>query len=493
MIKRKQVVSIYLAGLAYLFLTSLNNLWSGSIDFSLHYSVVRGIRTTMASIDRNSGIWGAPFEYSTMSHKIAALLSQVVDSDILAIQMISMSALFIIWTIIFLLIRLIPGDASLYALIIITFSIVLNDIWFDFELWGNEIISNYFYSQIVAQSFSLIVIFFFIRNTQTHGIQYANMIMLALGIWMTSKIHLVPALVLLGVMFFICLTELKKQKINYWTMNLLGIFLFILSLILVGPDFAAMRYVSSNNGSLVLRNSPDSNYLIGYALILSLLSFILIRISSNQSKLNNSEHLIYRILAFMGISVSALCTIQKIALYLNVGSEYAVKKYAFSIYTLILLTSSIILGVLFNQIRKSKQQDVLRKRLNQSPYFYLICAFLTLALIMPRSGVVKTSELVHYEKLMTELNNELPRTDRKVIVLKLGVGLPAFDFMYTSGIFGTPFYESVEDVVINRELSTIHKYKYLITSEKISSKNSELCLLEERGSYLIYDHMCIRE
>jgi hypothetical protein len=148
------------------------------------------------------------------------------------------------------------------ALIAFAVLLIANRIIFKLNIFGSELVDNYFFSQLFAQAGMLCVLAIALlleRCEIRRGYRYAFLIVAILVI---EGAHLLPALELLVCMGVLVLSDLVDRWIGKRTASHAGFYTYLLlsgsvllgtaAAVLVHPTFGAMRMISENNGDLTV-------------------------------------------------------------------------------------------------------------------------------------------------------------------------------------------------------------------------------------------------
>lgn len=374
------------AGILVFLLFISKYLFSSSVDLAHHYALIDNLSKYLTVNEQYENL-GAMSLYPNFSHWLAVIWGAFFNSNMVGMSCVSMLSLVVIWFVIAIFILNLPPVVSLLSfLFIFIVGLFSNDLR---ALYGQEIIGNFFYSQLVGESiaFSVLLLAFFLFEK----IKILTPILLFSSL-LLAYFHLLPALQILGLSFLIILFDVyTKKKIDYslllWFAGGAGLFLF-------HPSFEAMRLISANNGVLsfpFMSSSDDINYITLFSLFVVSFFMSVYFIFSDKFTLYKSM----KLLSFFSLSSSILMLLQTIALFLGYGSEYAVKKYIFTLVSLLTIQICVVIAYHINVFfeRKYRIEFCL-------PHIFVASVF---SILMITSGLcVKPnfllSELVRTEK-----------------------------------------------------------------------------------------------
>ncbi|MGE6527569.1 hypothetical protein ACQKEM_00835 [Pseudomonas sp. NPDC077382] len=338
--------AILLAALCGLFYVG-PDFWSGSADYAHHYALVA----------RLYDLWGMPSSvddslgemnyYPRYAHVLGASLGVIVKSPFLGMHLLGLVSFIFLWISLGLLLARhanedIPGVALFAAV-----GMVLAG-YFRLEVFGYEIIGNYFYPQLVGQSILFAALFAHVWFGAANKSPVYGYLFLAVVAAALPGVHLLPALELLAVTATYILLDYFFVRRTSRIDLIMGGFIFFCAFfaLVMNPSFSAMKSIAENNGDLFLRysNSVSSLAIIASSvMVLSLALLFPYVVGGSKRNLDGTY-----VFAVFGLAVSGLFGLQMVALMFGVGSEYAIKKYAFGINSSMLLLASVGSGRVFS-------------------------------------------------------------------------------------------------------------------------------------------------
>lgn len=444
-ISSRLYLPLILAMAVLLIVGAIDSIWSGSVDLAHHYALVARISeywTMPAGADPSLGEMNY---YPRSSHIMAAVAGKFFGSPLIGIQLITLTSIILLWASLSHMVLSLPKKMEMITVVTLAILLSLNRIWVHVDIHGHEVVGNFFYSQLVAQAiiaFSLAVAMSMDRNAISAPVRYSALLVF---IYFTAGIHLLPALQLLC--FFLALigleflTQLDREKKRNIPSMLLGCAFMLLGIMLLArhPSFAAMKEISKNNGSLPLKYIGTIKAISAYSLFIAALSGCIVFqwFKLNQIR-QTRQWILLKYVGLYGLAVSGLCLLQVFALKMGQGSEYAVKKHAFALNTVLLLELALLPLLIYLKKRQYKLPIYPAKV--PGTFFLLLIPALTafsFLVITPREKVYDTSDLVKLEKDLQEHRETLLSyaPDKIVYVLPSDKIPSTVAYMMTIGVF----------------------------------------------------------
>lgn len=323
--------------------------YSSSPDVAHHYALIRWLLEHWSIQDQAPAVLGEMAVYPRYAHVLAAALGMLMGSPFMGMQAVTALALAGCWSAIALSSRLFPGRASwvftgaLFALL------AVNHFTAGLDLFGHEIVVNYFYSQIAGQACFMAIVVLAARIDYPQ--EPATAAFPALGVIAASLllagVHLLPAIE--GIAYGLLLLAIHACSRTRWLPRLVllgAVTLIAAALLLRHPAYAAMRAISDNDGYLPLAQLTNIHRVLALAVFTGLVSLALIVRSIAGHRLHR-EHgaAIARHLGAAGAAIAALCVLQAIAAAAGAGSNYACRKYAFGLTTFAIVNVAALIAL----------------------------------------------------------------------------------------------------------------------------------------------------
>ncbi len=464
-----RTLPLLLGGLALL-VRLADPLWNSSVDLAHHYALAARLGQHWllpAAYDHSLGEMNV---YPNGAHVLAALVGRVAGSTLLGLQLMANAAYLAVWAVLLLLLRQLPARAAVLSGVTLGLLLLLNRSLQLAELHGNELIANFFYSQLVGQAGALLALLGAMRLERAGQPAGWRYLLLLAAIGVLCSVHLKPALELLAALALSCALDLHTA----WSRGqrriaLLPALLAPLAgaLLLVShPGFAVMRSLSEHDGVVVVRylNSP---LIVGlYAGALLLVSLALLyrwRQAAAADAANGVALLGLKYISLYGAACSLMCVLQSVALVFDIGSAYAVKKYLYGLHTALLLELCLLPALLLGWYRAQDRQPLRRQAvLLLSPLLLALAVLCTLPTSAP---LASTAALVRIERQLTDLRAlrlaEAP--DHYTYVARLDGVSPVVSYMFSIGIFGVPRNSNAGDVLGGRMPSDLSQVGHLLS------------------------------
>lgn len=481
---------------AIFILLNIDSMWSWSVDLAHHYALAFRISEHWSLVSNTDPTLWEMNIYPRGGHIIAAIIGAFVNSTFLGIQLTTLLSFSLLWLSAVYLLKSLPGPVGTVALSVALILFLINHFFLGFQLHGYEVINNFFYSQFVAHAFLYFCLIFAMSVEKKIGVLRAGILLTPLML-IVATIHLLPALLLLGVIVGLIATFLCFDRKNMGvelSSYLIGTFTLILAVsgIFLHPSFSAMRAISENNGALELNNISYPLGLVSICLLVLTSSTILF--VQWLKKKGDTDYLAAKYLAIYGLVAVGLCLVQYLLTYFGKGSDYAVKKYGFGIITIMFMQSSVIISIL---LVGSKRFNFhwLRNHLSNFNLFLLFS--LSLVLLFFNTPTVKSldvSDLVSLERrLVNRVDLYIPHSGDGKSAAVIGLdGLPStVNYMFSIAIAKTPRALAIPDILVKNGISQPNDYGYIVSSSVNKVYGSIGCNSLASGDISIIKASCL--
>lgn len=494
-----QILLVFSAGI-FLVIINMDSMWSYSVDLAHHYALAFRISENWILPVIDDPTLGEMNFYPRISHTLAAIIGLFFNSTFLGIQLISLMALALLWGAVIFILNTLPLRVAYISSIGLMCLLATNRGYLGFEVHGAELVGNFFFSQMVAQSVVVFVIATAIYLEIKKHKEYTIIFFLIIITFIATGIHLLPALELLGVFCgiivinnYILLNGARHQRLKMHLWYLAAITAAVASVFL-NPAFTAMRKISENNGGLLLTHISNTIELILLCLLVLVISVLLL-ILWNKNK-DNSGYVAIKYLGLYGGSMALLCLAQIAVLKFGYGSEYATKKYAFGLFTHLFISFPILMGFFLENISSNIFfDDSLKKGLLRSTIVLLTYsgAFL---LSIPQTKTIDTSDVVSLERQLIALRDvALPTSSIKSnVVIGLADMPVTINYMFSIAIMKTPRLIAIPDILVSHQINDISNYNAILTSVDSKPYYLSTCKLPvSSGSIALLDADCVGE
>jgi hypothetical protein len=293
----------FLIGSAYFVVMRLGSLWTWSVDLAFHCAIVSRLMSGehfYASDPVIDVLAGHP----SISHSMAAIVGGIVDSPVMGLQVVALVFLIAMWG----TMALAAGATRIKNALLPTFLalVLLNGLFPRAEIFGNEIIGNYFFPQLVSQSLAVGILLLsgnFERRGVSPEIRY---FFLALCVPMLVFVHLFSALEVAGVLLLLvisdCYFDLRLRQAIFWGS---AVVVAVLTAVF-HPYFPTWVLYSHNNGALTYRYIGGAGGAVMLATItLAISAGVLYQLSQLDAE-DRADRLFLKYVAAFGVSCSSL-------------------------------------------------------------------------------------------------------------------------------------------------------------------------------------------
>jgi hypothetical protein len=327
-----------------------------------------------------------------------------------------------------------------------------------------------------------------------------NLVMAVCILPMTG-VHLLPALEILGVLAGLVVLDfmvIEGAGRRSWKNLLIGILIVIGTVlgVVLNPDFAVMKDIAANNGGLALPYFQKIGRFGGLAAFVMALSCALIFVWWKTEDRDKYDFIPIKYIGLYGASVGLLCILQFVALRFGIGSEYAVKKYAFGIETILLLEAAVLAALLFRSLSRKWLDS---RKFADSPGGFLLILLLTsgcyyCALPYNSTNAFDTSDLVSLERQIRSIRDTvLPNLPNKSDIVLDIPGFPtSVNYMLSIGLLKTPR-DLAARIIMTPQPSDLAKIGSIVTAEGSPYNIPECRRLSLRSSLVLLDGGCVAD
>lgn len=472
-------------------------IFSGSVDLAHHYVLVSRLTEYghLPSVDDPS--LGEMRIYPRLSHQVASGFARILGSPLAGMQLVVLLSMIAIWAAIGFMLSTLPPRQARSTTLIALVGVVLAAVVFHLNFWGGEVVANYFFAQFFAQAVAVVTLVFALMLSRGGWSRFAVYGVLIIGIIVTEYAHLLPALELLGFLWLLAVFEQYRQPDRWSMRSLLLTAVFPIAglvAVVVSPVFRAMALISENNGSLPLSHVPNNAALL--ALVVATLGSSILALR-RWARLNDPDkerqQLAVKYFALLGLSISILCLLQFAALAFGGGSDYACRKYAFGMWTVLLINVSLLL------VRPARSEEKAESRPRPIATALDYCAIALLVggavlAVFPRQKFLSLSNLISMERRLTTLKAAMPAEPPGTWTYAVQLpGEPAvIDYLFTVGLFKTARSENAMNVLLDRDLSGTSQNTVIVAEKDTSRYDVQACRLPSPDSGLaVIDGTCL--
>ncbi|KTB75598.1 hypothetical protein ACTAB9_07795 [Pseudomonas syringae] len=480
----------------WLMLSNIDVLRSQSVDLAHHYALAYRIAENFNLINSNDPTLGEMNYYPRLSHIVAAIVGWPMHSTFLGLQIVSLMSLAAIWGAFIYMLNTLPRRVATASTLTLALLLIVNRYAFHFEVYGGEIVGNYFYSQLVGQAVAILSIAVAVLLEVRRGRSTAYVFLIGV-IAINTGVHLLPTLELLGLLGGLVLFNAysdfldKKLSIPAAVASLL-VPIVALAGVVLNPAFSSMRKISENDGALIFFNITYPTGIATLCVLGIILSVVLLILHVKNKPMLGYPAIKY--LAIYGGAVSCLCLLQMVLVKYGMGSDYAVKKYVYGIVTHLFVSLAILLGFVF--CRKSSGESDVSNNYSLPYALFIAVSFYAVfnASVLTREAY-DLSDLVQLEKKLDALALQLPATENgeNDVVIGLEGKSPVFDYLFSISIFKTQRELAISDVLIANSLHDYAKYSRVITSAGAKTYDIKECQTFSGAGVSVSTAECLSE
>lgn len=418
-------------------------LWTDSVDLAHHYTLAERLSETgtwIGRVDWRDGRYDGSLsemaEYPRGAHMLAAVAGRIFGSTLIGMQMVALLAVIGTWSGFAAAIGTLPNRSAIVAASATAVLLATCKIWLHLPVHGDEIVGSYFFAQLVAQCVEIWVVMLLITLIR-RGSPSVFVIGLAIAaVAVIACFHLLPAVELLA--FVGCWLAFDLLSAGHdragWLRGLAAAAATMIvgvTLILLHPSFDAMRRISENNGALDTALIDRPAALVALALAAGLASMAVLMLWRN--RLAVADHAAVKLLALHGIAVALAALAQFAAWRLGFGSEYAVKKYAYGLFSALLIDAGLAAALAPWRQWPSWLPAVSRF----SPMALSVVAFFSVLPAGEMTGLARIVALEGQIKLLRD--TRLPWSDgRADVVVGLNGTSPRISYLLSIGVLRMP-------------------------------------------------------
>jgi len=485
-LSRMQVFLLCCLG-AVLVVLQLDTGTSNSIDLAHNYVLALRIAQDWHLAPGDITMGEMNF-YPAGSHTIAALVGMLFKSTFIGLQATAFAAVALAWGALLWLLNTLERRTALAASALLAVLLWANHAFLGLDLHGAEIMGNFFYPQMVAQALALLAIAIAVR-LDAGAPRAAVALFLVAAIYCVARVHLLPALELLGMLCGLALLHVLVLPRAARTRGALGAALAVaggLAAVLFNPAFAAMRKISEINGTLnlVLLSSKPALVLLCLA-VLGAALFLL--------WMWQRDRIGARTLAFLaayGGSIALLCLLQLVLLQFGLGSDYAVKKYAFGLSSFLFISVAIVLGRLL-AARAAAAAPLPGLAPGLVALVALAVAFTHCTRWVKQND---NSDAVAIERQLLAMQNSrlgTPPAGKANVVVDLKDQSWTTNYLFSIALARTPRQLAMDHVLHSNELGALDQYHTIISTRNASRYGFTDCDRAGSGPLVMLDAACV--
>ncbi|MEW6372029.1 MAG: hypothetical protein AB1584_13915 [Pseudomonadota bacterium] len=467
-------------------------VWSTSVDLAHHYALVFRLSENWHFVPDDPTL-GEMNVYPRGSHIAAALAGMAFGSPFMGLHVVALGSMALLWMSCLAILYAAPRRTGPLSALVLALLVVLN--FGGFRLHGAEISQNYHYAQLVAQALVFVALAAAIRlEGRVH--RFGIYLFLLGALLVVMPVHLLPALELLGVLAGLLLLDLVVAP-GGTRARLRGVPVAVavlaagIAIVVLHPTFATMRAISSHNGGASL-GPLGPVWSVGLVSVIVLASVVPLLRAWHRDR---ATHAMYKYLALYGAAIAGLCLLQMLLRHFNLGSDYAVKKYAYGLATFLFLRLAVWLGGV--AARRVEAKPALARlagaRAFQVGVFGLALAATVLGATRMRHEL-DTVEVVGVERQLLALRTGpfvAAPAGKHNLVLDTGMP-PVVDYMFSLTVAHTPRSVGEPAFIVGSDLGLLAQYALLVSAHGHSRfPAAAQCTKAQSESLLVLDAACV--
>lgn len=446
-------------------------MWTDSVDLAHHYAlVVRLMEHGNAPFPYDVSL-GEMNVYPRLAHQMAAGFGRLWSSPLMGMQTLAVLSMVLAWAGLSWLISSLPQRTAAIAALALAALFAANHYTLRMPLQGDELVANFFYPQLLGQMLFIAIIplnLFLEKKAVAAWLRYG---LLVPAVYLLTSIHLLPALTLLAMMALMICTDLlvmwrcRQPGLAATGVIGAGFLLSAFGALVSHPGFAVMREISKQNGYIALPHLDSTVALMSYSGVVALASAVLLLYWARRQR--EASLIALKYIGLYGLAVSGLCLAQGLAWLFGFGSEYAMRKYVFSLDTVALIDLALAPALLLSrkaEVASTRWHAVLQYCALPAALTALVC--LTLA---ARPTVRPSRQLVALESAVKTLRERVgrPETGKYDYVIGVNNSSAVLEYMMSIGQLRLARYENVNaaSLLFKRDIDDWAAVDRIITTE----------------------------
>jgi hypothetical protein len=473
------------------------SIWTTSIDVALHYALVARLSEHWQLTTNNDPSLGEMNTYPRYAHRLGAIVGNLIGSPFSGMELVALISLTAVWSGFAFLFLALPRRMLWIASGAVVALLLVNRFFIHLELFGSELIGNYFFPQIVAQAIAvtlMAVVLWMERAAISPAVGYG---ILGCFVPILQQVHLLPAVEVLGTLaVLVALDALVAGKQNRRNVFLFGLFCIAAAIFFTVQSSAfGIMIVNASSGAMKLNYTPTFGALAIECIIVNVLSGRLIwvwqRLDSSQTRMN---HLTFKYLGIFGMAVALMCLVQVVMFKFGYGSLYACQKFAFGVNTALVLELPLLflpsLDARFPSI--SQPNGWQRAWLSRQMYPGLFVLVSVLSILpAPSSKIIALSDIVSVEHFIKEYGQPSSVSAKYDYGIGLFPGHRNFDYLITIGALKAPRVDNADDFINGRRPSKPRKIGRIFTRTGSTPWDIPGCRQVSQDGLVILDGQCV--
>jgi hypothetical protein len=472
-VHRLKTINVWLVAATALILVLLiaNQIWSRSVDFAHHYTLVTRLMEQGGVGSAPDPTLGEMQVYPRLSHWMAALAGKPFQSPVWGMQAIALAAILLIWLSCGSILCALRGRNRIVAVALMCLLLFVNHRYLHLQIFGKEIDNDYFFAQLVAQALLLCAVAIALHIERSGRPRWQQYLFTLLAIPAIESAHLLPAIEALGFFGVILLADVLAEFRRVTTPPQRGklllqsaLFLVIgVAIVVLHPIFQVMRTISENNGDLFLYTIQSIRNLLMLAAVVGALSCALLLRWLLLSDEGRRSMLPLKYIGALGLACSVLCFAQWLALQLGQGSEYACKKYVYALTSLLLVEIPLLV------IRTRNSNDTSHSDTHDWPLTtgILLSVFLLVSVLSIRPAHIdmRVSTIRKLEGEVRRIGSEstLKENGKHAIAVHLMGSNSMIDYMFSIAHLRAPRDALAYSILLTKPITEFSEVSSIVT------------------------------
>jgi len=468
-------------------------VWSTSVDLAHHYALVFRLAENWHMTANDPSLMEMNF-YPRGSHIAAVLAGMPLGSPFLGMHMVALGSLVLLWASCLAILYAAPGRKGPLTALVLALLLVVNH--GALRVHGAEISGAYHFAQLVAQALVFALLAVAIRlDGRTRRIWVYAFLLLANVV--VASVHLLPALELLGVLAGLLLLDAVAAPAALRLRTVLaGVVLLAIGIatVVLHPSFAAMRAISAHNGGMSL-GLLGPVWSLGLASLIVLATVVPLLRAWQRDRAGNAMH---KYLAVYGMAIAGLCLLQIVLRYFSLGSDYAVKKYAYALASFLVIRLAMWLGAKASA-RAERWQGFARFSSGSAfgvAVFGLALAIAVLGCARMRHDV-DAYKVASFERQLVDLRAGAARPvmqGKPTLVAELNGMHVVINYMFSLAVMHTPREIVLPYFTTGMDPGPLSQYGLIVTSPgQPRFAAAQACISSRTGTLLVLDGACAEQ
>lgn len=480
------------AVIAILVILRIDSMGSGSVDVAHHYALAFRIGEQWQLLPGDATL-GEMNVYPRLSHTLAAIVGMLFNSTFLGMQLVALASLALVWCCLVRLLGAIGVEAGIAAVLVLAALVATDYFTLGLQVHGAELAGNYFFAQLAGQAGVMCALGASLHAAR-RGWRYRSYGVLMAAAAILTMVHLLAALEVLATLYLLiaCDLWLSRATVGWRTVAATALLASgSLAVIVLNPAFTAMRSIAENNGDLFMPFLPNRVAMLALCALVLLSAGLALRHWLRRRA--SGADLVVKYLALYGIGLSLLCMLQMLTLIVRMGSDYAVKKYAFALMSMLFVYVSMGIGLLLAQRRHPGHPVRTWTQWRFGAELLSLCVLFLVTTNWPKA--IDTSDVVALERKILTLRDvalAAPAAGKANLVIDLPGQGRMINYMFSIAIAHTPRDIAGADLLVADDVYDYARYTQIVAAGPNGRFGRAKCAANPGASLLVLDAPCVR-